>query len=447
MNKQFDYFIKNFQLFYNLQDIEIEYGNGFDKGITIRQNCEDSFWSKQADINIKNIVWKEWKGEKIPFLFEHINDENVKEIITYKEDIAIINYDIVASAFYFLSGWNEYTNSSKDEFGRITYANSIINTLNISHIPIVNYYFSILEEAICQVHKKKIRKKLWGDNHLAMALTHDIDTCMSCWLEGSFSELKKKRFYSIPQLIFKRIFARDDWFNFKTIVTLERKYNATSSFYFLAQKGKVGKWKNSDYNIHSKSIQKAISFLKDEGKDVGIHGSFGTHANKEMLQKDISHINLKSIIGNRFHFLMFDPAKTVSVLEDNGIKYDTTLSFAEQIGFRRGTCFPFYLYNFEKDHSSSVLEIPLLVMDSSLLNKKYMGVNKEDALQKVFKIIDEVEKHNGVFTLLWHNTFFSDYKYTGWREVYCSILEYGIKKNGLLTNGKIIHDKITNEEI
>ena len=62
-------------------------------------------------------------------------------------------------------------------------------------------------------------------------------------------------------------------------------------------------------------------------------------------------------------------------------------------------------------------------MDVSF-GKKYMGINKEDALAKVYDLVGEIKKFNGCFTLLWHNTYFSEYKYTGWKEVYCKILEH-----------------------
>jgi len=436
--KQFDYFLKNYKIFYNIKNVDIDYGIENNATISIVQHANSTFWSEKKDISIDNIVWKAWKGVKIPFLF---TNSNAKDIITNTDGKITINYDIIASAFYFLSGWNEYVSPEKDEFGRIKYDNSIINQLNISNIPVVNYYFDILNEVIGQINGS-LQKKLWGDYNFGVTLTHDIDTCKSAWLEGSFSELKKKHFFSIPKLIFKSILGKDDWFNFTKILNIEKQYKATSSFYFLPQKGKVGKWKNADYNVKSNSIQKVISFLKKEGNEVGVHGSFGTHSNAKNLNTDIENINSKTIAGNRFHFLMFDPEKTVSVLEECVIIYDTTLGFAEQIGFRRGNCYPFYLYNFEKNDISPVVEIPLLVMDSSLQNKKYMGLSQNESLNKVCELITEVKKFNGVFTILWHNTLFSDYKYTGWRDIYIKILDFCKTNNGYLTNGNDIYTKI-----
>lgn len=438
MTKQLDFFLRNFRLFFNMDNIEVNYGIDNEKLISIAQSVESSFWNQRNDVDQDQIIWKEWKSVKIPFLFEM---DDTKDIITRSEGKVFINYDIVASAFYFLSGWNELVNPAKDEFGRIKFENSIFCKLGIITTPVVNYYFDILNEAISFVGKDG-RKERWDKFDFGVCLTHDIDTCQSAWLEGSFSELKKKRVHSIPKLIMKGLWGKDDWFNFSTITNIEKQYNALSSFYFLPQKGKVGAWKNADYNINSKSIQKTISTLLANGNEVGVHGSFGTHNNAENLANDINRINRHPVIGNRFHFLMFDPLTTVSVLEKCDIKYDSSLCFAEHIGFRRGTCYPFYLYNFEKDQVSNVIEIPLIVMDSSLSYKKYMGLTTGNAFESVTQIIDEVKKFNGVFTLLWHNTFFSDYKYTGWREVYIKILEYCKKNNGLLTNGPEIYTRI-----
>lgn len=446
MDRTFTFFLKNFKLFYKLEGEDISYDIKGKARVHIVKNVKDCFYKEKRDVNERNVTWKKWKGVSIPFLFDGYND---RDIVTYKDGKALINYDIVSSTFYFLSGWNEYVNSSKDEYGRMKYENSIVKRLGIINIPVVNYYFDILSEAIKKVYGKEVKKNVWVNYPFSACLTHDIDECKSAWLIGSSYELKKKRFFSIPRLVIKRVLGKDDWFNFEKIDTIEKQFNAISSYYFLPQKSKISsrKWKNADYHITDKAIQRAILFLKSAGNEVGVHGSFGTHIHSERLSTDIIRINSTPIIGNRFHFMMFDPAKTVSVLQECGIKYDTSLGFAEHVGFRRGTCYPFYLYDFEKEATSSVLEIPLIVMDGSLYSKKYMNVSREKALEQTLDLVDTICKFGGVFTLLWHNTFFSEYKYRGWKEVYCKILEHCQSKNGLLTSGEQIYSKLTNREV
>jgi hypothetical protein len=228
---------------------------------------------------------------------------------------------------------------------------------------------------------------------------------------------------------------------------IEKQFNATSSFYFLPQQGKAGEWENADYKVTSKGIKRVISFLKTKGNEIGVHGSFGTHNHPDKLKTDIDRIDHDEVYGNRFHFLMFDPDRTVSVLEKCHIKYDTSLCFAERIGFRRGSCYPYYLYDFTNMRISEVMEIPLIVMDTTLADKKYMDIDPKDALPVIIELIDETEKFGGVFTILWHNTFFSNYKYPGWKDVYLKTLDYCKRRQGVLTNGRAIYETIKREEI
>ena len=265
MEKQLEYLLKNFSLFYNIEKYTVGY-NSKATDVSIFQGVQASFWTERKDIKITDVVWKKWKGTNIPFLFVRDISE---EIISFVDGRAIINYDIVASTFYFLSGWNELVSSNEDNFGRVKYKDSIIKALNISGIPVVNYYFDILRDAIETIAEKDIKINRWEENKFAVSLTHDIDTCKSAWIEGSFSELKKKRFLSIPKLIIKRLFNKDDWFNFNTIIDIEREFNTSSTYYFLPRKEKDGNWKNADYNIKSKSLQNIISFLKTSQMKLG----------------------------------------------------------------------------------------------------------------------------------------------------------------------------------
>ena len=435
----FNYFLHNYQLYYDIGDTAVGYGNLEKSQVRIVKSAGDNFWNKKLDINPQKVIWKNWNGARIPFLFDW---DDSPEIITNTDGYLSINYDIVASAFYFLSGWNEWVSSCNDQYGRIDYGQSMAKSLGITKIPVVNYYFDILHDAVSQCNNNS-PKRLWNNHSFAAVLTHDIDNCMSAWLEGSFSELKKGKLFSIPGLVWKRFMSKDAWFNFDLISTIEKQYEARSTFFFLPEKGKKNQWKNADYDVRNKKIRQAIRKLGDDGFEIGIHGSFGTHMDALKLKKEISVIDTPSITGNRFHFLMFNPEKTIGVLENSGVKYDTSLGFAEHIGFRRSTCYPFYLYDFEQDKMSSVLEIPLIVMDTTLRNKKYMDFTPEMTLNAVSKLVDEVKKFNGVFTLLWHNTFFSEYKFAGWRQIYQDILEYCKNNHALLTTGQNVYEKIT----
>ncbi|MEM1122339.1 MAG: polysaccharide deacetylase family protein [Bacteroidota bacterium] len=442
MQDKFHYLLKNFNLFYQTDNSQISYTTTAAPSlVNIQPLVPKDFFNEQADIDPNKVIWKTWKGVNIPFLFA-AND--LQEIMTIVDDRVVINYDIVGAVFYFLSGWNELQNPQRDQFGRVAFKDSMIKHLSIATIPVVNYYFDILHDAIQRASGNSRKRKVWQGRDFGMALSHDIDVCRTGWMEGAMSELKKGKLGSIPKIIWQRLTDKDIWFNFREISTLVRHYGGTSSFYFLCQKGKAGQMKNADYDVEDKKIQREIDYLKKEGHEVGVHGSFGTHQDVKALRRDMSKLGSRPVIGNRFHFLMFDPKETVANLAENGIKYDTTLGFADRISFRRGTCYPFYLYDFLNDRCSEVLELPLLVMDQTLKNSKYMGIDQEAAYQQIVGIIDEVRKFNGLFSLLWHNNFFSEYKYTGWKAVCEKTLAYCQQNNGFISSGKEIYESIIN---
>jgi hypothetical protein len=138
----FEYFLKNFSLFYrcDFEKIELHYGLDNKSKIQIKKALPVSFFEKKQDIDFNRVVWKEWLGKQIPFLFHASASE---EILRFEKEQIIITYDIVASTFYFLSGWNEYVNFSRDELGRVVFSKSAVKKLNVIFLPVVNYYFDI----------------------------------------------------------------------------------------------------------------------------------------------------------------------------------------------------------------------------------------------------------------------------------------------------------------
>ncbi len=427
-----NYFLKNFSLFYKFKNAKIAYGNsGNETEIIIKNDASSS-----QDKYVKKYIFDDYKDKRIPFLY---TDKIAKEIITQKDNKIIINYDIVASAFYFLSGLDEILNKNYDKLGRFKYKNSLIEKLNLIGVPVVNYYFSIFYDALELAGKNPKRKNLWDSSDFAVFLSHDIDVCKSAWFEAGKYELFKGNLFKVIKLLGNKIIGKDDWFNFEKITEIEKNYNAKSTFFFLPEKGKKYNLKNADYDIKSQAIQTILENLKNTGFEIGVHGSFGTHNNPDKLKDNIEKIST-DVIGNRFHFLMFDNNKTPATLELANIKYDSTIGFAEHIGFRRATCYPFYLFDFKYKKISPVIEIPLMVMDATLKYAKYMNLTPDEAVKNILPIIKEIKKFGGVFTILWHNTFFSQYKYEGWKDVYIEILNN--LNNSLLTNGKDIYERI-----
>lgn len=434
MNYICKYILDCFRNIYKVpSEVEIGYGSE-DKKINIKKG-NISFFDTSAVYPYGSEVWKEWRNENIPFLFDKSDKDAVLE---FRDDHCYINYDIIASSFFFLSGWQEYLFLNGNSAAKFSYEDSIQKKLGIAYLPVVNYYFDILRKAIKSVYGIDLEISFWGSKKFGLCLTHDIDKCTTGWLEGGFNEFKKGRLFTFFQLIYKRIFSDDVWFNFKDILELEKRFSAVSSYYFMAEKGRFKG--NGDYDIENKKFKKVLSDIKDSGSEIGIHGSPGTHLNLKKFSREIKKLPYP-VIGGRFHFLNFDIKNSFDIVEKAGLKYDSTLGFAGQPGFRNGITFPFRPYNFKEKRSYEVVEIPLIVMDATFIYHTKSSL--DEALERIEQLIEEVKKWNGCLTILWHNNYFSSCKYSGWKELYETVLRRSLKNNALLVNGEQVYGRWT----
>lgn len=436
MENKVKYVLSLFKKIYGLHDSECQINYGIDHAskVQIKRGRID-FFGQKAGLDLSRIIWKEWQGVKLPFLL----DNEDAEVVTIEDGRAVINFDLIASSFYFLSGWQEYTCEKKDRYGRFPYAESLQSKLNLVELPLVNYYFDILKTTIERVYKRRLTVQLWQDFDFAVCLTHDIDKCQSGWREGGGSELRRGRLASALRLLLRKARGRDVWFNFDEILAIEKQYGARSSFYFLCRDSRNDGPPNADYDIGDERFSHVYRDILAQGSEIGVHGSFGTHDNLQNFKADLRRLNHQAV-GNRFHFLEFDINETPRVLQKAGVKYDTTLGFPEHYGFRNGFCFPFYLYDLQHDRALPVVEIPLILMDTTLQSDAYMEMHPQQAMANVEGVLSEVKRFGGCLTLLWHNTHFSDYKFQGWREVFVDLLEYCRNENGFFANGKQIFE-------
>jgi len=140
--------------------------------------------------------------------------------------------------------------------------------------------------------------------------------------------------------------------------------------------------------------------------EIGLHSSWYSFNDvdelkrqKETLEKVLGH----EIISVRQHNLHCDIRITPRVHAQAGFEYDSTLGFNDNVGFRFGTCYPWRLYDLKAEKELSIMELPLIVQDSAMLNPaKGMRLDEETAFQYVVQITESVEKIGGVLTLLWH---------------------------------------------
>jgi len=389
--------------------------------------------------------------EEIPVLFP-LSSEN--SFFSGKNGNIIFTHDILKSAFYLLSGIQEVNHNSPDSLGRFSFKTSVQSKLNITHKPVVNYYFEEIIKGIKTFSdNRNIEfRRISHFNKFAFFLTHDVDRIQYYNLNTFLYLLKtlftkkqvtKTRVESLKEVLntgfhILNVFGKKDpYWNFREMSDQEKKLGINSAFFFLP---KDRKHVDAYYNLNDKKITDLIKFLKNENHEIGLHGTVRSSESGEALKKNISEFlsvaNLTST-GIRQHRLMWKHPDTAVNHCFNGIIYDSTLGFAEHEGFRNSYCHPFRIFDFKNNCTLPYWEIPLNVMDSTLFH--YRKLSLSEAMSSSEKIRDEVIRFNGVFTLLWHNSYFNEKEVPGITRFYSSLLENVMaEKPEVLTGLKIV---------
>lgn len=422
-NKYVAYILNHFRSVYNLPENILEELNKGTSKVSWDQSAKGFFENNDL---VPRYETATYLGTEIPVFFA-----SSKTIFEKKKEGVHLNFDFIAASFFLLSGYQDWQMLKKSN--RFRARDAFQYRLQAHRIPVVNYYFEMLKEAIETAYSIKIAHH---SEQPSLFLSHDIDNMSRGWIECGWAELKSFHIISVVEILFKKLIGKDEWYNLDKIMHLEDRMGVHSTFFLLARKGKD----NADYDLTKKKYNKWIALLQGRSFEVGIHGSKGTHRSATLLGADLKRMK-KRVFGNRFHYLMFRPQSSYRALEKNKIMYDSSMGFFDEIGFRNGYCFPFRLWNFEEDRPTEFLELPLMAMDTTLQKQKYLYTKKGDAIVLIYDMMREVAKFKGMFSLLWHNNYFSDYKYTGWREVYVESIKSALKLNYKSKTGYLIAEE------
>jgi Family of unknown function (DUF7033) len=372
------------------------------------------------------------------------------DIYTLVDGTLVFHHDLLKSAFYLLSGYQEYGSKEKDALGRFPYEGSIQNKLGIIHRPLVNEYFNLIHQGIsayCRQHNIPYKKPEIFDS-TKLFLTHDVDRIDKYTFHTVKGKLKNFHIKSALQWFFRWInpfYRNNPYWSYDFLESTEKNRAATSTYFFL---NRGVKHIDSYYSFREKRIKNLIGRIEASGSEIGLHGGVQTATDIDKMRHDLNELNdvaKNTIIGNRQHRLLFDLPRTMINLEKCGIVYDSTLGFAAHEGFRNSYCYPFKLYDFEDDKMINVWEIPLIVMDVTLMT--YRKLDFENAQNKIILLIDEINKHKGILTMLIHPESLDEEEHPGIKNFYEKFLDTALARGLKNINAKQIIESMEKADI
>lgn len=370
--------------------------------------------------------------EDIPVLFmdSDSSEPNIIENVNYAE----INFDIIQSAFFIVAGCEEIIGRKGkfDNHSRYLVEKRILYRENFLDRPIINIYAYILQELCIRRNiTENQTRKLSAYAHIS----HDVDYPYNRNIIAEYPYVKNM-LERIPGVSITRRLNN----GFNILVQTEEKLGIPSSWYFKSGGNNMGF--DQYYELQDDKIMQLINHLKQKGDEIGWHYSYDAAYDSIQFRKEYYHY-IKSVgateVFGRNHYLRYMIPETWRIYSEIGIVYDATLGSAQHEGFVYGICTPFQLFDAVNGRNLGVWEIPLIVMDGTVCTKTYRGLGQEEAMQVVRKLIKEVKKYNGVFSLLWHNTSFGTHDWRNWENVYYEIMK-SLSDNLICETGRKIID-------
>lgn len=349
---------------------------------------------------------EEWNG--IPLLFGSSREETIEG---NGYPTKIIYADIVASTFFLISRYEEmFKRSLRDSWGRFPGRESLPFVAGFLHRPIVDEYGAALRRVLMDLgipvpeHRSGFR---------LVNLTHDIDQPYEYRGIRSFFRALLKEKLSLTES-YRRAFSpmtKDRFFSFARFLdwndeVRERTQCRVRTLFFYKTPGEHPQ-DRPNYTMKTAVMRRIRELALRYGVESGLHVNLSCSMDPSLIEQEL-HLLQESLGGShitisRHHFLACREPEDFLVLRASGILHDYTMGYADIAGFRLGTCRPVRFILPSTGVITDLLLHPLYFMDYTLEDKKYMGLNYEQALSLTSDIISKVYQYGGELNLLFHN--------------------------------------------
>jgi hypothetical protein len=308
--------------------------------------------------------------------------------------------DLLGSMLLTLSRYEEIDYDNRDEHGRFPAGASIASQHGFLDRPVVDEYGLALEQIL------RILIPGWYPLRmpLRLKLSHDLDEVgMPFRLRSTIGHLLRRKApsYAFRDIVSHFTSIEPGYLNLiRRICDLSTENGLQSTLYWKASSPSSF---DSGYDISHPKIARLIEWAMGRGIEMGVHPGYNTYLAQEELEREVQRCRnaiKQYFVGGRQHYLRWSP-ETWLHWERCELAYDSSVGFADGLGFRAGTCIPYLPWLWAEDRPANLLEIPLVAMDVTLM--EYMKLAPAEAVRAVRELIRRCAAVGGVFTLLWHN--------------------------------------------
>ncbi len=331
-------------------------------------------------------------------------------------------YDIFAASFYLLSRYEEYLPHVKDEYGRFLASESLAKKENFLESPIIDIWAYKLKAVL----QERFPDFSFPNRKYTISPIIDVPSAYKYRSKGLLRSIggvfgdvlrfRFRQFYQRSSVLFG--FKKDPHDTFNWLINRQKSTDVKFTVFFL-----IGDFSTYDKSIstNKKQFTSLIKSVSDYC-EIGLKASYFALDDLSMLKKEkqrLEAITNVSLFGVRNSHSKLNLPKTYRNAVELEIPREYTMGYANELGFRAGTCTPFLFYDLDYEVQTPLEVHPFHCMDFALL--KYQSqLDKEQHLER---FINNIKKVDGVFTPVFHNYALSDDEtWSGFKVLFNQIL-------------------------
>lgn len=328
-----------------------------------------------------------------------------------------IPFDIFSASFYLLSRYEEYLPHVKDIHGRFPPKESLAYQKGFLRLPIVDIW------AYKMLDKLKERFPDVGEKQRAYSFTSLIDVTTShCFAHRGFVRSVAGFFMDFGRLRLRRVARRigvwfnpnkDPYNNFSTLIEMHKKYKVKSTFFF-----QFATYSTYDKNVspNNNRFRFLIKSIADYST-VALAASYSSFSDIELLRlekKKLTSVVNRPVNFSRMRYNRVDVPETYRNLVKAEFTDDYTMGYTHEIGFRAGTCTPFYFYDINLEIQQPIRVHPFAIHDYAFLNFK----KENEIMEEMTLLHQEVKRVKGEFITIFSNELLGGDQKVNWLGLY-----------------------------
>lgn len=360
----------------------------------------------EQGINDFQILLGDWEG--LPCFFSAGDRSNVP-------------FDIFAASFYLLSRYEEYLPHMKDIHGRFPPSESFAYRNNILHLPLVDLWaLKILE-----VLKDRFPNIAYKDRKYEHTSIIDVTTSHAFQyrgvmrgMAGLLFDLGRLRLRRVVERISVWLKIRKDPFdNFQALIALHKVHKVKSMFFF-----QFASYSTYDKNVspNNNSFRYLIKSVADYST-VSLAASYSSFRDIALLKQEkrkLSNVINRPVIASRMRYNRIDVPQTCRNLIEAEFTDDYTMGYTHEIGFRAGTCTPFYFYDIPLEVQQPLKVHPFAVHDYALQYLK----TEEEILAAIDVVYSQAQRVKGAFLTIFSNELLGGGQKVDWMQLYTKVI-------------------------